>query len=140
MAARHGGIYSTHIRDEGHGVFDAIEKPSTWGNGPVSVWICSTSKIAHQELWGRVADVFRVIERARAEGHDIRANVYPYRAGSNSLRSIVPPWAHDGGNDRMLDRLRDPALRTRMRAEILAGLPGRTGSSVNPALYRPRGR
>lgn len=123
VAAAHGGIYSTHIRDEGHGVLAAVEEAIAVGRQTgIRVDIIHL-KIAHQDLWGRVADIFRMIETARAEGHDIRANVYPYRAGSNNLRAIIPPWAHDGGNEQMLARLADPALRARMRQEILEGLP-----------------
>ena len=57
-------------------------------------------------------------------GLDIRANVYPYTAGQNNLSSIIPPWAHDGGREKLLERLRDPGARRRMRTEILNGLPG----------------
>jgi N-acyl-D-aspartate/D-glutamate deacylase len=65
-----------------------------------------------------------MIADAREEGLDIRANVYPYTAGQNNLNSIVPPWAHEGGTERMLERLRDSELRRRMREEIMNGIPG----------------
>jgi N-acyl-D-amino-acid deacylase len=124
VAAEHGGIYSTHIRDEGHGVLASVrEAIEVARQARIRIDIIHL-KIAHQELWGRVAEIFRMIEEARAEGHDVRANVYPYRAGSNNLRAIIPPWAHDGGNEQMLARLADPQLRVRMRREILDGLPG----------------
>ncbi|MGH9160665.1 MAG: N-acyl-D-amino-acid deacylase family protein, partial [Vicinamibacteraceae bacterium] len=124
VAADYGGIYSTHIRDEGEGVLDAVEEAINVGKwAGIRVDIIHM-KIAHRKLWGRVSEIFAMIEQARAEGHDIRANVYPYRAGNNNLRSIIPPWAHDGGNEKMLERLRDPRLRARMRTEILEGLPG----------------
>ncbi|MPZ19288.1 MAG: amidohydrolase family protein [Luteitalea sp.] len=124
VAGEYGGIYSTHIRDEGEGVLDAVQEAinvGTWADIRVDI---IHMKIAHRELWGRVSEIFTMIEQARADGHDIRANVYPYRAGNNNLRSIIPPWAHDGGNEKMLERLRDPRLRARMRREILEGLPG----------------
>lgn len=60
---------------------------------------------------------------ARDEGLDVRANVYPCTAGQNNLRAIIPPWAHDGGNAKMLERLRNPALRPRLKREIREGLP-----------------
>jgi N-acyl-D-amino-acid deacylase len=69
-------------------------------------------------------EVISMIQKARSEGYDVRANVYPYTAGQNDLRAIIPPWAHDGGNERMLERLRDPALRGRIRHDILNGIPG----------------
>ena len=81
-------------------------------------------KIAHKKLWGRVDEIAAMVQKARDAGHDVRANVYPYTAGQNNLSSIIPPWAHDGGRARMLERLRDANARRRMRTEILNGLPG----------------
>jgi N-acyl-D-aspartate/D-glutamate deacylase len=123
-AAQHGGIYSTHIRDEGEGVFNAIQEAINVGRwADIRVDIIHL-KIAHRKLWGRMSEVIAMIDKARQEGLDIRSNVYPYTAGNNNLRSIIPPWAHDGGNEAMLARLRDPRQRARMRKEILSGLPG----------------
>jgi N-acyl-D-aspartate/D-glutamate deacylase len=81
-------------------------------------------KIAEQELWGRMPEIISMFDEARRAGHDIRANVYPYNAGQNDLRAIIPPWAHDGGNDAMLERLRDPETRARMKKDILEGIDG----------------
>ena len=80
-------------------------------------------KIAHKKLWGRANEIIAMVQKARDEGYDIRANVYPYTAGQNNLSSIVPPWAHDGGREKMLERLKDPAARKRMREEVMNGLP-----------------
>jgi N-acyl-D-amino-acid deacylase len=124
VAAGHGGIYSTHIRDEGNGVLESVREAIQIARQARIRTDIIHLKIAHQELWGRVGEIFRMIEEAQAEGLDVRANVYPYRAGSNNLRAIIPPWAHDGGNEQMLARLADPQLRVRMRREILDGLPG----------------
>ncbi len=124
VAKQHGGIYSTHIRDEGEGVFRSVEEAIAVGRGagiPVDI---IHLKIAHKKLWGRMNEVIAVIEKARSEGLNVQANVYPYTAGQNNLAAIIPPWAHDGGREKMIERLRDPALRARMRKEILAGLPG----------------
>jgi N-acyl-D-amino-acid deacylase len=124
IAKQHGGIYSSHIRDEGEGVFRAVEEAIQVGKGAgVRVDIIHM-KIAHQKLWGRVSEVIAMVQKARDAGFDIQANVYPYTAGQNNLSSIIPPWAHDGGRERMVQRLRDPAARRRMRAEVLQGLPG----------------
>lgn len=123
VARQYDGIYSTHIRDEGEGVFRAIEEAIAVGKGaniPVDV---IHMKIAHKNLWGRVNEIIAMIQQARDAGHDIQANVYPYTAGQNNLSSIVPPWAHDGGRETMVERLRDPAARRRMRGEVLNGLP-----------------
>ena len=122
-AARYGGIYSSHIRDEGEGVFRAIDEAIQVGKGagiPVDI---IHMKIAHQKLWGRASEIIAMVQKARDQGYDIRANVYPYTAGQNNLSSIVPPWAHDGGREKMLERLGDPAARKRMRDEVMNGLP-----------------
>ncbi len=122
-AKQYGGIYSSHIRDEGEGVFRAIDEAIQVGKGariPVDI---IHMKIAHKQLWGRANEIIAMVQKARDEGHDVRANVYPYTAGQNNLSSIVPPWAHDGGREKMLERLEDPAARRRMREEVMNGLP-----------------
>ena len=119
VAAEHGGIYSTHIRDEGRGVFDAVAEAIRVGaEARIRVDIIHL-KIADQALWGRMDEVVSMIDAARRAGLDIRANVYPYTAGQNDLRAIIPPWAHDGGNDSLLERLRSPATRPRIKRDIL---------------------
>ena len=124
VAKQYGGIYSTHIRDEGLGVFRSVEEAIAIGKGAnIRVDIIHL-KVADQKLWGQMKEVISMIDKARGEGYDIRAHVYPYTAGQNNLRAIIPPWAHDGGNQKMLERLRNPAMRARMKKEILEGLPG----------------
>jgi N-acyl-D-amino-acid deacylase len=124
VASRYGGVYSTHIRDEGYGVFRSIEEAINVGKGAGIRVDVIHLKIAEQELWGRMPEIISMFDEARREGHDIRANVYPYNAGQNNLRAIIPPWAHDGGNEAMLERLRDPATRARMKKDILEGIDG----------------
>jgi N-acyl-D-aspartate/D-glutamate deacylase len=122
-AAQYGGIYSSHIRDEGEGVFRAIDEAIQVGKGAGIRVDIIHMKIAHRKLWGRAGEIIAMVQEARAQGFDIRANVYPYTAGQNNLSSIVPPWAHDGGREKMLERLKDPAARQRMRDEVMNGLP-----------------
>ena len=124
IAKEHRGIYSSHIRDEGEGVFRAVEEAIQVGKGAGIRVDIIHMKIAHQKLWGRVSEVIAMVQKARDAGFDIQANVYPYTAGQNNLSSIVPQWAHDGGREKMVQRLRDPAARRRMRTEVLQGLPG----------------
>ncbi len=123
-ASKYGGIYSTHIRDEGAGVFRSIEEAINVGKGAGIRVDIIHMKIADQEFWGQMNEVIAMIDRARREGYDIRAHVYPYNAGQNNLRAIIPPWTHDGGNEAMLARLRDPAMREKMKTDIINGLPG----------------
>ena len=122
-ARQYGGIYATHMRDEGSGVFRSIGESIDIAKGAnIRVDIIHL-KIADKKFWGQMNEIISMISKARAEGYDVRANVYPYTAGQNNLRAIVPPWAHDGGNDKMLERLRDPSLRPRLKTDIENGLP-----------------
>jgi N-acyl-D-amino-acid deacylase len=123
-AAPYGGIYSTHIRTEGEGVFKAVSEAMEIGRRariPVDV---IHLKIAEHKLWGKMPDLVSLITAARAQGQLVEANVYPYRAGQNNLASIIPPWAHEGGAEAMIQRFKEPALRSRMESEILNGIPG----------------
>ena len=123
-AAPYGGIYSTHQRTEGKGVFESTAEAIEIGRrGGVPVDIIHL-KIADHALWGKMPELVAKIEQARAAGQDITANVYPYRAGQNNLSSIIPPWAHEGGVDAMLRRLRDPRFHARLVDEIEHGIPG----------------
>ena len=124
VAAKHHGIYSSHIRNEGTGVFDAVKEAIAIGeraNLPVDV---IHLKIADQKYWGRMNEVVALIEDARKRGVNVQANVYPYTRGSNDLVSIIPPWAHEGGTAALLGRLKDAKQRERMKKEIREGLPG----------------
>jgi N-acyl-D-aspartate/D-glutamate deacylase len=124
VVARRGGIYSSHIRNEGSGVLEAVREAITIGErAGVPVDIIHL-KIADQQLWGRMNEVVALIEDARRRGVNVQANVYPYTRGSNDLASIIPPWAHEGGTAAMLARLKDPAQRGRLKKEIHEGLPG----------------
>jgi N-acyl-D-amino-acid deacylase len=75
-------------------------------------------------LWGQMPAAIQLIAQARASGAEVQADVYPYRAGQNDLASIIPPWAHEGGAQAMIQRLKDPRLRPRLENEILHGIPG----------------
>jgi N-acyl-D-aspartate/D-glutamate deacylase len=121
---RYGGIYSSHIRNEGTGVFEAIDEAILIGErAHVPVDIIHL-KIADQKYWRRMNEVVARIESARKRGVNVQANVYPYTRGNNDLHSILPPWAQEGGNERVLARLRDPADRQKMKKDIQSGLPG----------------
>jgi N-acyl-D-amino-acid deacylase len=124
VVARHGGIFSSHIRNEGTGVFDSIKEAIAVGErAGVPVDIIHL-KIADQKYWGRMNEVVGLIEAARQRGVNVQANAYPYTRGNNNLASIIPPWAHEGGNTKMLERLKDPAQRERMKKDIRDGIEG----------------
>jgi N-acyl-D-aspartate/D-glutamate deacylase/sugar lactone lactonase YvrE len=124
VVREHGGIYSSHIRDEGLGVFDAVKQAIEIGErAGVSVDIIHV-KIADQKYWGRMNEVIALIENARRRGVNVQANVYPYTRGNNDLSSIIPPWAHEGGRVEMVKRLKDPMQRAKLKLDIQNGLPG----------------
>ena len=123
-ASPYGGRYSTHIRSEGKAVFQAVAEAIEIGRrAHVPVDIIHI-KIAEHSMWGQMPELTASIANARAQGADVQANVYPYRAGQNDLASIVPPWAHEGGAQAMIKRLKDPALRPRLEDEINHGIKG----------------
>jgi len=123
-AAPYGGIYSTHMRTEGHGVFEAVAEAIAIGRrAKVPVDIIHL-KIAEHEMWGQMPELVASIAAARDRGQEVQANVYPYRAGQNNLSAIIPPWAQEGGAQAMIQRLKDPALRPRLENEINHGIPG----------------
>jgi N-acyl-D-amino-acid deacylase len=124
VVARYGGTYSSHIRNEGTDVFDAVKEAIAIGEkAAVRVDIIHL-KIADQGLWGRMGELVGLIEDARRRGVDVQANVYPYTRGNNDLVSILPPWAHEGGRAALLERLKGPEDRARMKRDIVSGLPG----------------
>ena len=124
IAGEYGGIYSTHMRTEGKGVFESVAEAIAIGKrAGVPVDIIHL-KLADHALWGKMPELVAEIQKARASGQDVTANVYPYRAGQNNLATIIPPWAHEGGTQAMLQRLRDPSLHARLVDEIEHGIPG----------------
>jgi N-acyl-D-amino-acid deacylase len=121
-AAELGGFYASHIRGEGDGLLTAISEAIEIGRRarlPVEI---SHLKAAGRANWPKMAEAIALIERARADGLDVTADMYPYPAGSTSLTALLPTWAHVGGRDALLARLSDPAGRARIR-EALDG-PG----------------
>jgi len=146
VAARHGGIYATHMRHYGKKFFESLDEVFSIARNahvPVEIWHLGLTDPA---LWGRAGDAIAAIERARAGGLDITADNYPYEAGQNALDSQLSDWAHDGGVDRMIARFHDPDQRTRILADWAEGDPPEVlerlahqsmiASCANPALQR----
>ena len=118
-AAKFGGIYATHIRNEGDAIAEALEEAFLIGREakiPVEIWHL---KAAGKPNWGRMPEIVGKINKARAEGLDVAADTYGYTASFNGLASYIPPWAHEGGGVKLVERLKDPATRARIRAEML---------------------
>jgi N-acyl-D-aspartate/D-glutamate deacylase len=115
---RHNAAYFTHLRDESNKVIDAVEEAidiaRTCG---VHVEIVHL-KCSGLDNWGKAAQILAMIERARQEGLAVDCDAYPYAAGSNPLKNLLPQWVQSGGLDAMLARLALPETRERIRAEI----------------------
>jgi N-acyl-D-amino-acid deacylase len=124
VVARYNGIFCTHIRNEGNSVHDAISEVIEIGRrAGVTVEILHI-KIADQQYWGRMNEIIKLIDDARQSGVNVGANVYPYTRGNNNLATIIPPWAHEGGNVKMIERLKDPKERAKIKKDVKDGLPG----------------
>ncbi len=117
-AARLGGVYATHMRSESEEILPAIDEAIRIGREagiPVEIWHL---KAAGKKNWGRMPQIVAKIDSARRAGVDIAADTYAYPAWFNSFSSFIPPWAHDGGTARLLERLRDGETRKRIRNDI----------------------
>jgi dihydroorotase/N-acyl-D-amino-acid deacylase len=114
-----GGIYSTHMRNESDSVLDAIDEALRIGREahvPVEIWHL---KVAGKNNWGRMPEVVAKINAARASGTDVTADTYAYTAWFNDFSAFIPPWAHDGGTAKLVERLKDPATREHIRKDML---------------------
>jgi dihydroorotase/N-acyl-D-amino-acid deacylase len=117
-ASKFGGIYATHMRSEGSAITAAIDEAVRIGREahiPVEIWHL---KAAGKPQWGWMPRIVAQIEKARASGVDVGANTYAYPAWFNTFSAFIPPWAHDGGDAKMIERLKDPAMRARIRKEM----------------------
>jgi len=154
VAARKGGVYASHIRNEGDAEMDALNEAFRVGreaNIPVEIFHL---KCAGKQNWGRMPQVIAAIEQARASGVDVTADQYPYTGAATSLGAVIPPKYHAGGPDEFVKRLKEPAVREQIRKEVAApstsfenlwlGAGGADGvlviSVLNPALRKYEGK
>jgi N-acyl-D-amino-acid deacylase len=125
VAARHGGVYATHMRDEGSGLLAAIQEAITIGERaglPVEIFHL---KAAYQPGWGTLmTEARRAIDAARARGVDVAADMYVYTAGGTGLEATIPSWAQEGGRAALRQRLADADTRARLKREVVSGAPG----------------
>ena len=118
VAARYGGVYFSHQRSEGNRLdasLDEVFRIAREAKIPANIWHLKT---AYRRNWGKMPAVLSRLEAARAEGLDVAANAYPWTAGSNGLSACLPPWVREGGTEKLLARLKDPALRERAKVEM----------------------
>lgn len=125
VAGAYGGIYASHIRDEGRGLVTAVREAITVGEDgglPVEIF---HFKGAYQPGWGTlVKEAAAVIDSARDRGLDVAADMYPYTAGGTGLEATIPSWVFDGGVDSARARIARPDVRARLKLELVDGYPG----------------
>jgi N-acyl-D-amino-acid deacylase len=119
VASQYGGIYATHMRSEGDAEMASLDEVfgiAVAAHIPVEIFHL---KASGKSNWGKAPQVIERIEAARARGIDVAADTYAYTAWQNNFSAFIPPWAHVGGNDKLLARLADPAQRARIRKDLL---------------------
>ncbi|MFN8061306.1 MAG: hypothetical protein U0Q12_19250, partial [Vicinamibacterales bacterium] len=119
VAARYGGIYISHQRSEANKIFESLDEVFTIAEKagiPAEVWHLKT---AYKANWGKMPEVLKRFDAARARGLQVSANIYPYNRASNDLDACLPVWAREGGTEKMLARLQDPAQRERIKKEMV---------------------
>lgn len=115
---QHGARYSTHVRDEGNRVFEAVREAIAVARATgVHVQIAHL-KLSGMDNWGSAPKLLEEIAAARREGVPVDCDQYPYDTGTNPLRNLLPPWVQQGGIGAMVERLRDPVARARIRADL----------------------
>ena len=118
VARQHGGIYISHQRSESGQIMSSLDEVFAVAERaaiPAEVWHLKT---AYKANWGRMPEVLKRFEDARARGLDVTANMYPYDRASNGLDACLPLWVREGGLDQMLARLKDPTLRERIKRDM----------------------
>ncbi len=124
VVARRGGIYATHMRGETDAVIDSVRESILVGEQsgvPVEI---SHHKTAGRDNWGKSLQTLGLIDEARRRGVDLTCDVYPYIAASTILGALLPPWAHEGGVEKLLERLEVAENRRRIADEMASGIPG----------------
>ncbi|MCU1284637.1 MAG: N-acyl-D-amino-acid deacylase [Acidobacteriales bacterium] len=125
IASQYGGIYASHIRNEGDHEAEALDEAfriAREANIAVEIFHLKSSG---RDNWGKMRDVVAKIEQARTEGLDITADQYPYIASATSLGASIPPKFHDGGTDAFMARLKDPAQRAAIRTDLTGNDPNK---------------
>ncbi|MEY2884029.1 MAG: hypothetical protein RL490_1753, partial [Pseudomonadota bacterium] len=118
-SARCGGMYISHMRSEGDRIEAAVDELidiARQSGGPAEIW---HMKMSGQKNWGKMDAIVGKIEAARAAGIRITANMYNYTAGATGLDAAMPLWVQDGGLEAWIERLKDPAIRARVKAEMM---------------------
>lgn len=121
VTATHGGVFVVHMRNEGDKLLEGIDEVVEVGEASGVHVHVSHFKAGDEANWGKSVHSLERLEKAKARGVQVSFDQYPYTAGSTFLSSLLPAWVHAGGVERLLERLRDPDIRKRIRQEYTAG-------------------
>ena len=124
VAAKHKGIYITHIRGESFNLFNALDEAIAIGRDAGLPVVIFHLKVGAKANWGRMGEAVAKIQNANAAGGRVTATMYPYTAGGTGLSATLPLWVQEGGREKMIERLKDPATRARARNEIETKIDG----------------
>jgi len=133
VAAHYGGIYTTHIRDEGDHISEALREATEIGEKAGLPVHLLHYKIAGERNWGKMSETNALIQSARDRGLDVTADQYPYLAGMTGLQMCLPPKYLEGTHEQVIQRLQDPASRDEIRKMIASGVPGWGGNQIQLA-------
>ena len=122
-SARCGGMYIAHMRSEGDRIMDAVRETISIARASGAPAEIYHLKLSGQPNWGKLDDVVQAVEAARASGTRITADMYTYTAGATGLDAAMPPWVQEGGVDKWIERLKDPAVRARVADEMVDPAP-----------------
>jgi N-acyl-D-amino-acid deacylase len=124
VAAKYGGIYTSHIRGEGDPLIDSVNEAIEIGEKaglPVEI---SHHKAMGMRNWGKVHETLRLMQEARNRGVEVTADVYAWTANATGLTAMLPHWVHEGGNEAIIKRLKDKNTRKKIKEDIINGIPG----------------
>ena len=119
VAAELGGIYTSHLREEGLGLIEGVSEAITIGREAKIPVILTHHKAVGKLMWGKSVQTLGMVDSARREGIDVMVDVYPYTATSTSLAVLIPTWAFDGGDSAFRRRVGEPATRDSIRKDII---------------------
>lgn len=125
VAAKYGGVYFSHIRGEGPSLLEAVKEAIEIGENACAPVQISHHKASGRQAWGKLKETLQLMEDARSRGVDVTYDQYPYTAGMTSLATLLPPWVHEGGTDKLLERVRNDDIWMKIRSELESGTSGR---------------
>lgn len=120
VAAKHGGIYTSHMREEGLGLIDAVEETINIARLAKIPVVITHHKAIGKPAWGKSKETLAMVDQARADGFDVMIDQYPYTASHTGISVLIPPWSMEGGRyDKFAERCKDPILRDSIKRGII---------------------